>query len=75
MKLTWKKVKNCTEYEVYRSTSKNGEYKKIKTVKKTTFTNKKLKAGKQYFYKVKAVNKDTGAEGAMSAAKSIKTKK
>lgn len=75
VKLTWKKVKNCTEYEVYRSTSKNGEYKKIKTVKKTTFTNKKLKAGKQYFYKVKAVNKDTGAEGAMSAAKSIKTKK
>lgn len=75
VKLTWKKVKNCTDYEVYRSTSKNGEYKLIKTVKKATFTNKKLKANTQYFYKVKAVNKTTGAEGALSAAKKVTTKK
>lgn len=73
--LKWKKVKNSTAYEVYRATSKNGEYKLIKTVKKATFTNKKLKANKKYFYKVKAINTETGAEGALSAAKNIKTKK
>lgn len=73
--IKWKKVKNSTAYEVYRATSKNGEYKLIKTVKKANFTNKKLKANKKYFYKVKAINTETGAEGALSAAKNIKTKK
>lgn len=73
--LKWKKVDNSTAYKVYRSTSKNGEYKLIKTVKKTSFTDKTVKANKKYFYKVQAVNKDTGAKGAKSKAEIVTTKK
>ena len=73
--LKWDNVDNSTAYKVYRATSKKGTYKLVKTVKKTTYTDKKLKAGTKYFYKVQAVNKDTGAKGAKSAAKNVTTKK
>ena len=73
--LKWDNVDNSTAYKVYRATSKKGTYKLVKTVKKTTYTDKKLKAGTKYFYKVQAVNKDTGAKGAKSAAKQVTTKK
>lgn len=56
----WKKVKKADGYQIYRATSKKGKYKKIKTVKKAstvTYTNKKLKAGKKYYYKVRAYQK------------------
>lgn len=58
--IKWKKVNNASGYIIYRSTSKNGTYKKIKTIKngKTlTFTNKDLKGNKAYFYKVRAYKK------------------
>ena len=73
--LKWDNVDNSTAYKVYRATSKKGTYKLVKTVKKTTYTDKKLKANTKYFYKVQAVNKDTGAKGAKSAAKKVTTKK
>ena len=61
-------------YELYRSTSKSGKYKKVKTIKKKeildyydrhgsdssyTYTDKKLKPGK-YYYKVKCYTKVKG---------------
>ncbi|MBR3787305.1 MAG: Lyzozyme M1 (1,4-beta-N-acetylmuramidase), partial [Firmicutes bacterium] len=49
--------------KIYRATSKNGKYKCIKTIKtaKTvTFTNKSLKKGKKYYYKVRAYKKVSG---------------
>ncbi len=49
VKLTWKKVKGAKTYKVIRGK------KVIKTVKKTTFTDTKAKAGKSYTYKVQAV--------------------
>lgn len=74
--LTWNEADNATQYIVYRSTSKTGTYKKVKTVAKTSFTDKNLSAKTKYFYKVKAVNKtDSGkATGKASAVKSAKTK-
>ena len=54
--LKWEKVKGVTGYEIYRSTSKNGTYKQIATVKKAskvTYKDKSVKAGKAYFYKVR----------------------
>lgn len=54
-KITWKKLAEVSGYKVYRATKKKGKYRLIKTIKngKTVkFTNKKLKKGKQYFYKV-----------------------
>ncbi len=61
--LKWKKVSSCDRYEVYRATAKNGTYNKIATVKgkkKCTYTDKKAKKGKKYYYKVKACKKVKG---------------
>ena len=56
-KITWKKVTGASGYRVYRATKKNGKYKLVKTIKKNktvTYTNKNLKKGKKYYYKVRA---------------------
>ena len=57
VKISWKKQKNASGYEVYRSTKKNKSFKKITTLKKAgkvIYVNKKLKKGKTYYYKVRA---------------------
>ena len=77
--ISWKKVKGASGYEVYRSTKKNGKYKKIKTIKKAgtvRFTDKKLKKGFAYYYKVRAYRKTAVAKvyGNDSAAKKVKIK-
>ncbi len=54
-KITWKKVKGANQYVVYGN--KCGDsygYKKIATVKKTTFNHKKLLTGRCYKYRVVA---------------------
>ena len=56
-KITWKKVSGASGYAIYRSTSKNGSYQKIKTLKNgstLSFTDTNLKSKKTYYYKVKA---------------------
>ena len=60
---------------VYRSTKKNSGYKKVATSKKgvASLVNKKLKAGKTYYYKIATVKGKTVS--AMSKAKRVKTKK
>jgi len=59
VKISWKKVAGATKYEIYRSSSKNSKYKKVKTVKskRTSYTDKGLTKGKKYYYKVKVVQK------------------
>ncbi len=57
IKLTWEKVSGASGYAVYRSSSKNGEYKIIAKVKKgseLSYTDKDLTCGKKFYYKVKA---------------------
>ena len=53
-KIAWKAVEGVKYYEVYRATSKSGTYSKLKTTTELSFTNKSLKAGKTYYYKVRA---------------------
>ena len=54
--LQWKKVKGATEYVVYGSKcGKGNRYKKLKTVKTTSYTQKKLKKGTYYKYLVVAI--------------------
>lgn len=69
VKVSWKKVKDATGYQVYRAASKNGKYKKVKTTSAASFTDKKLKTGKAYYYKVRAYKKEDGSVyyGAYSA--------
>ena len=55
VKLTWKKVKGATKYTVYgNKCGKKNKYLKIETVKKTSFTQKKLKKGTYYKYLIVA---------------------
>lgn len=58
--LTWKAMENGkVTYTIYRATSAKGKYAKIGTSKKPTFTDKKSKKGKTYYYKIQA----TGTNG------------
>ena len=63
-------------FEIYRSTSKKSGYSKIGTIKSTTkkYTDKKVKIGKTYYYKVKAYMSVNGKRkyGAYSDLKKIK---
>lgn len=76
--ISWRKVSGATGYYVYRSTSKNGTYKKIATVKgKTTYVDKKsLKSKKYYYYKVVTYKKSGSqvAKSKMSGYKKVKIK-
>ncbi|MBR6798996.1 MAG: hypothetical protein IKM63_02885 [Firmicutes bacterium] len=74
VKLTWKKVSGAKKYAVYRATSKNGKYTKIATTKKLSYTNKKLKSGKTYYYKVKAIAKNSAANSAFSTVDKCKSR-
>lgn len=73
LKITWKKTKNAKKYQIYRAAKKSGKYKLIKTTTKTKYVNTKLKTGKKYYYKVRAINGKK--KGKFSAIKSGTTKK
>ena len=52
-------MKGASGYEIYRASSVNGKYKKIAEAgKKYQYTDKKVKAGRTYYYKVRAVSGD-----------------
>lgn len=57
VKLTWTKVSGADGYVIYRSTKKNSGFKQVQKIKKgktTSFTQKKIKKGKKYYYKIRA---------------------
>ena len=70
IKVSWEKVDGAVKYEVYRATSKDGEYSKVKTTTDLSFTNTSAKAGKTYYYQVKAIAEKSAADSALSSAKS-----
>lgn len=79
VKVTWKKIKSVSGYEVYSSTSKKGKYKRIKTITKSStvsYTNTKLKSKKTYYYKVRAYKTIKGKKiySNYSSIKSTKAK-
>lgn len=53
LKISWKAIEGIKYYELYRSTSSKGTYRKIKTLTTTSYTNKSLTKGKTYYYKVR----------------------
>ena len=56
VKIKWKKVPGASGYQIYRATRKSGKYKKVATIKKggaTSYTNKKLKKRKTYYYRIR----------------------
>lgn len=57
LRLTWKAVPGATGYSVYRSTSKNGTYRRIKIInsgRTNTYLTNLPAAGKAYYYKIRA---------------------
>lgn len=76
-KLSWSGVEGADGYVVYRATSKNGRYYKVTTTGKKSYTNKKLKSGKTYYYKVRAYKKvnNVTVYGKLSSKVTVKTKK
>ena len=76
--LKWSKVSGATAYQIYRSTDGEG-WERIKSVnsKTTSYTDKSLKKGKKYYYKVRAYRK-AGSKtyyGDFSSAIKVTTKK
>lgn len=65
VKLTWDSIAGASSYKVYRSESKNGTYKLMKTTTSTSYINTSAKTGTTYYYKVTAVESD-GTESAYS---------
>ena len=58
--LKWRKAADADGYIVYRAASKNGKYQKIKTISNgsiTEYTDKKVKSGKKYYYRVQVYQK------------------
>ncbi len=53
VKISWNKIPGAKGYQVYRSTSKAGTYKKVADTTSTSYTNKSLTTGKTYYYKVR----------------------
>ena len=56
-KITWSKLSNADGYEIYRSTSKTGTYKSVKSITNgstVSYTDKSLTTGSTYYYKVRA---------------------
>gem|GEM_PF-3173401 len=54
--LTWGKSSRAEVYQIYRSEKKGSNYKKIATVNKLKYIDKKISSGKTYYYKIRAVN-------------------
>ncbi|MGI6204461.1 MAG: hypothetical protein ACOYJH_04190 [Anaerovoracaceae bacterium] len=50
--ISWSAVKGARQYKVYRSTSKNGKYRVVKTTSKRSWSDSKLRKGRHYYYKV-----------------------
>ena len=77
-KVSWKKVADADGYQIYRSATKNGKYKRIKTSSKasTTYTSVKLKKGKTYYYKMRAYKVVNGKKiySSFTAPKKAKVK-
>ena len=70
--IKWTAVAGASQYEVYRSGSKDGTYTLLGTTTATNYTDSKANAGYTYYYKVKAISsvKNT-ANSALSAAVAV----
>lgn len=56
-RVSWSGVANASKYNVYRSTSKNGEYKYIGSSTTLSFTDTTASSSKTYYYRVRAYKK------------------
>lgn len=77
-KILWVRASKAQGYEIYRKMG-SGKWSRVKTIKKgktTSFTNKKLKSGKTYQYKIRSYSKVGGKKiySKFSTAYKVRTK-
>ncbi|MGN0395332.1 MAG: fibronectin type III domain-containing protein, partial [Coprococcus sp.] len=75
----WEKISGANGYQIYMSTSKNGKYKKVATLKganKVRYTKSNLESGKTYYFKIKAYRTYKGKRvySSYSTIKKVKVK-
>ncbi len=73
--ISWKRVPGASGYLVYRSTKKTTGFQKVTAIKKSNtvkYTNKKLKKGTTYYYKVRAYRTVGGKKVYASYSKTVK---
>ena len=58
-KVTWDGVPGAKDYTVLRATKKDGKYEKIAKIKSASYTDKKIKKDKKYYYKIVANHKNS----------------
>lgn len=78
-RVSWRRIKGVSGYEIYRSNKKAKGYKKIRTagrVSITSYTNKRLAGKTRYYYRVRAYKIVNGRKvySSYSSPKSVKTK-
>ncbi len=62
IKLQWNGVALAGSYAVYRKTSADAAYQKVITTSNTDYTDAKVKAAVNYYYKIVPVSRETGKE-------------
>ena len=67
--VTWQKIEGAAKYEIYRSTSLDGTFKRIYTATGTKFTNSGAASDVTYYYKVRAVHTNSSGNSAFSDIK------
>ncbi len=60
IKVSWSAIPGASRYQLYRATSASGKYSLVKTTTSKSYTNKSLKTGTTYYYKVRAYKKVSG---------------
>lgn len=65
-KVTFAKVSGAQEYDVYRSAKEASGYQKVGSTKTTSYTDKSVKAGKTYYYKIAAKGNGKVSDSALS---------
>lgn len=78
--VSWKKVRGATGYQIYRSTSSKGTYKRIKTTMGNSaikYTDKTVSSRRTYYYKVRAFSVNSSGKriyGNFTSVKRVKIK-
>jgi GH25 family lysozyme M1 (1,4-beta-N-acetylmuramidase)/fibronectin type 3 domain-containing protein len=72
--ISWSGVSGASGYSLYRSTSKNGTYKLLKTTTEKSFKNTGLTTGTIYYYKIRAY-KTSGSSKVYGSYSTIKSAK
>lgn len=75
LSLKWEKVTGIDGYQIYRTTAKNGTYKKIATVKgesNTSYKDTGLEKGKSYYYKIRVYKKSGTVTETGSSSEALK---